>query len=182
MKTFLFVLFLLSAPAFSFADAALRAGDSIEIRIGGVPQEDSAQVSGQYTIDGEGNVNMPYIGKIHAGGQTTTQVQKSIEAAYKSGEIYTNPTISISTQEKARFVNVSGEVKAPQRVAYTADLTLLSAITAAGGFSDYADQKRVQVSRGGQKQVIDIRQVRRDPSKDVQLLPGDQIQVPQSFF
>lgn len=182
MKTFLFVMLLLTSPIFALADAALRGGDAIEIRIGGVPPEDATQVSGQYTIDGEGNINMPYIGKVRAGGQTTTQVQKSIESAYRSGEIYSNPTISISTQEKARFVNVSGEVKAPQRVAYTADLTLLSAITAAGGFSDYADQKRVQISRGGQKQVIDIRLVRKDPSKDVQLLPGDQIQVPQSFF
>ena len=45
-------------------------------------------------------------------------------------------------QPQARFVNVGGAVRAPARVPFTEDMTLLAAINAAGGFNDFADQKR----------------------------------------
>ena len=81
-----------------------------------------------------------------------------------------------------RFVNVSGDVRQPRRVEYTSDLTLLGAISAAGGFTDYADQRKVRVLRGSNVQMVDVREVRSNPSLDIKLLPGDQIEVPQSFW
>jgi len=163
-------------------DAKLRNGDTIEIKIGGVPGEDIAQISAPYTIDGQGNINLPHIGRVHAAGSTQDQLQSSIEAAYKSAQIYTNPSISISTSHAAIFVNVGGEVKSAHRVEFTPDLTILSAITACGGFTDYADQSKVRLLRDGQATIVNIREVRKDPSKDVRLKPGDSIEVPQSFF
>ena len=65
---------------------------------------------------------------------------------------------------------------------FTEDMTLLAAINAAGGFNDFADQKRVRLLRGSEAKVYDVRQFRKDPSKDVNLQPGDRIEVPQSFF
>jgi protein involved in polysaccharide export with SLBB domain len=61
-------------------------------------------------------------------------------------------------------------------------MTLLTAINAAGGFNDFADQKRVRLLRGSKVTVYDVRKFRRDPSKDVNLQPGDKVEVPQSFF
>ena len=63
-----------------------------------------------------------------------------------------------------------------------ADITLLAAINAAGGFNDFADQKRVRLLRGNEVKVFDVRQFRRDPSLDVRLQPGDRVEVPQTFF
>ena len=51
-------------------------------------------------------------------------------------------------QPQARFVNVGGAVRSPSRMAFTEDMTLLTAINAAGGFNDFADQKRVRFLRG----------------------------------
>lgn len=182
----LLAFFLLIAASASAQDATLRPGDSVDIRIGGVPQEEVMQVTGQYMVDGEGFVNLPHIGKIRAGGQTSGQVQASIESAYRLAQIYTNPSISITMQtagtSTTRFVNVSGEVKQGGRITYTADMTVLSAISAAGGFSDFADAKNVQLIRGSQRQKVNIRDIRRDPSQDVKLLPGDTIIIPQSLF
>jgi protein involved in polysaccharide export with SLBB domain len=67
-------------------------------------------------------------------------------------------------------------------VPYTSDLTLLGAISASGGFTDYADQRKVRLMRGGQVRVVDIKAVRNNPANDIILLPGDQIEVPQSFW
>jgi protein involved in polysaccharide export with SLBB domain len=82
----------------------------------------------------------------------------------------------------ARFVNVGGAVRAPARVPFTEDITLLASINAAGGFNDFADQKRVRLLRGSEVKIYDVRQFRRDPSLDVKLQPGDRVEVPQTFF
>lgn len=163
-------------------DAVLRAGDIIELRIGGVPPEEVQQVSGPYTIDGDGYVNLPHIGKIRADQTTQSELQRSIESAYRSQQIYTNPSITLTIPNTARFVNTGGEVKAPQRVPFTADLTLLGAISASGGFTDFADQKKVRLLRDGKVTIVNVRDVRKDPEKDIRLKPGDRIEVPQSFW
>lgn len=176
------VLLLHIFPPDAAADVAFRVGDTLELRVGGVPAEETSLVTGAYTIDGEGFVNLPHIGKVKASGLTQAQLQRSIEAAYQGGEIYTNPTITITVPTVARFVNVSGDVRAPRRVEYTTDLTVLGAISAAGGFTDYADQRKVRLLRGGEVRMIDVKAVRSNPSLDIALIPGDQIEVPQSFW
>ncbi len=187
MKPFLAVLVAASALAIAAdpagaSDAVFRNGDTIELRIGGVPAEETQLVTGAYTVDGEGFVNLPHIGKVRATGLNQAALQRAIESAYRSGDIYTNPTITITVPTTLRFVNVSGDVRQPRRVEYTSDLTVLGAISAAGGFTEYADQRKVRLLRAGQVRVIDIKAVRSNPSLDVQLLPGDQIEVPQSFW
>jgi protein involved in polysaccharide export with SLBB domain len=176
------VTFLLSVPQAVASDAAFRTGDTIELRIGGVPAEETSLVTGSYTIDGEGFINLPHIGKVRAAGLGQASLQRAVESAYRSGEIYTNPTITVTVPNTLRFVNVSGDVRSPRRVEYTSDLTVLGAISAAGGFTDYADQRKVRVMRGGQVQIVDIKAVRNNPALDIRLLPGDQIEVPQSFW
>lgn len=164
------------------SDAAFRTGDTIELRLGGVPAEETQLVTGAYTVDGEGFVNLPHVGKVRAAGLGQAALQRAIEAAYRTGQIYTNPSITVTVAATLRFVNVSGDVRQPRRVEYTSDLTLLGAISAASGFTEYADQRKVRLIRGGGVQIVDIRAVRKDPALDIILLPGDQIEVPQSFW
>ena len=169
-------------PPSMAGEAVLRAGDTIELKIGGVPANDTGTVSGNYMIDGDGNVNMPNLGKVKIGGLTAGVAQTTIETNYRTHDIYTHPTIIITMSLQSRWVNVGGEVKAPQRVAYTPDLTILSAINAAGGFSPFADQHKVRLLRSDQVMVIDVHKVRTTPSLDVPVEPGDRIEVPQSIF
>lgn len=182
MRALLTVLILCVATLSAHGQATLRVGDPVDLKISGVPAEEQAQVNNVYTIDANGSVNLPYINKVQANGLTPAQLAASIENAYRSGKIYTNPTITIIMQPAARFVNVGGAVRSPTRVPFTEDMTLLTAINAAGGFNDFADQKKVRVLRGSDVQVFDVRQSRRDPSKDIKLQPGDRVEVPQSFF
>lgn len=164
------------------ADATLRPGDTFDLRIGGVPSDDQATISSGYTVDGEGNLNLPLIGKIRAAGLTASAIQSSIERTYVSQGIFTHPTITINIAPSARFVNVGGQVKAPQRVAYTPDMTVMSAINAAGDFTDYADQKKVYLTHDGKLTFVNCKKARVNPSEDVKVLPGDQIQVRESFW
>ncbi len=176
----LFALFVCASPV--CADSVLRPGDPVDLKISGVPTEEQTQVNNIYSVDADGMVNMPYINKVHAAGLTPGQLASSIEGNYRSARIFTNPTITIVMQPQSRFVNVGGAVKAPTRVPYTEDMTLLTAINAAGGFNDFADQKRVRLLRGSEAKIYDVRQFRRDPGLDPRLQPGDRVEVPQSFF
>ncbi|MEY2906416.1 MAG: hypothetical protein RLZZ408_887 [Verrucomicrobiota bacterium] len=162
-------------------DVALRSGDQLSIRLAGVPSEDISQVSGAYTVDGSGNINLPYIGKIHAAGLRQADVQNSIENAYKVKGIYSSPIVTVSVQFD-RLVDLEGDVRAPQRVRYTPDLTLLGAISAAGGFTDYADQTKVSILRSGSRTFINVKRVRQNVEVDPPLQPGDKISVPRSFW
>jgi protein involved in polysaccharide export with SLBB domain len=178
----LVLLFLFALSGVAFGQATLRVGDPIELKIGGVPNEEQLQVNNTYTVDSDGAINIPYINKIQAQGLTPAQLSRAIEESYRAGKIFTNPNITILMQPSARFVNVGGSVRTPSRVPFTEDMTLLAAINAAGGFNDFADQKRVRLLRGNQVKVFDVRQSRRDPSLDVKLQPGDRVEVPQTFF
>jgi protein involved in polysaccharide export with SLBB domain len=175
-------VFLAACPLTVLADdVALRSGDQLSIRLAGVPSEDINQVSGAYTVDGGGNINLPYIGKIHAAGLRQADVQNSIENAYKAKGIYSSPIVTVSVQFD-RLVDLEGDVRSPQRVRYTPDLTLLGAISAAGGFTDFADQTKVSILRNGSRTFVNVKKVRQNVEADPALQPGDKISVPRSFW
>jgi polysaccharide export outer membrane protein len=183
MRRIAVILLILCAGILSaHAQATLRIGDPVELRIAGVPAEEQQQVNNSYTVDAGGTINLPYINKVRAEGLTPAQLAASIEGSYRSSGIFTNPTITIVMQPTARFVNVGGAVRTPSRVPFTEDMTLLTAINAAGGFNDFANQRKVRVMRGNQVKEYDVRQSRADPSKDIKLQPGDRVEVPQSMF
>jgi len=175
-------LLLFGLVSAASAQAVLRVGDPINLTISGVPSDEQSQINNVYVVDVSGSINLPYINKIKAEGRTPATLAAEIQEAYHANKIYTHPTITIVMQPTARLVNVGGAVRTPMRVPFTEDLTLLTAINAAGGFNDFADQKHVRLLRGSKVKVYDVRQFRRDPSKDVPLQPGDKVEVAQSLF
>jgi len=182
MRLIFFAYFFLGIVSPTFGQATLRVGDPLELKIAGVPTEEQTQIDNVYTVDAKGAINLPYIGRVSAGGITPSELARAIEEAYRANKIYTNPNITIVMQPTSRFVNVGGSVRNPTRVPFTEDMTLLTAINAAGGFNDFADQKHVRLLRGTQVTVFDVRRFRKDPSLDVKLEPGDKVEVPQSLF
>lgn len=164
------------------AQAALRNGDTVSIRLGGVPAEETSAFGANYSIDGRGLLNLPYIGEIKAAGMLPAEVQRSIESKLKVDGIYTNPTITVSTEGGAVFVTVGGAVRSSGRIPYTPDMTLLTAIAASGGFNDFANEKKIRLRRGGTETMFDARFIRKNPDKDPKLQPGDQVDVDESWY
>ncbi|MCB1099243.1 MAG: SLBB domain-containing protein [Verrucomicrobiae bacterium] len=105
---------------------------------------------------------------------------KKIEKLYTDSGIYTQPTVVIALDSSVptRFVTVAGEVQTPGDVAYRHDLTLLTAVSARGGFTDFAKVKKVQLIRGTEVTTHDLKQISITPESDIRLKPGDRIVVP----
>src|SRR3954462_11326457 len=83
------------------AESTLRSGDSIIVKISGVPPEEIAVVSTSYDIGDNGTINLPYIGELHASGLRPSALQKNIEAAYRTAQIFTHPTIQVAANKEA---------------------------------------------------------------------------------
>jgi len=157
----------------------LRGGDTLIIRLTGVPQADQGIF--EVKVDESGKVSMPYIGNVTAANLTTVQLKKAIENNYIQQEIFTNPNVTVDLKEQ-RFVDVTGEVRMPQRVPYTKDLTALGAVAACGGFTDFANRRKVKLTQSGVTREFNAKEIQVDPSRDIRLLPNDKIHVDRSIF
>ena len=172
------LLLAASFPA-SAEEFLLRPSDTIQLKIAGVPANDAKAVTGEYVIDGQGYISLPTLGRIKIAGLTLSGAQTVVETGYRSHDIYTGPTITITMGTARRWVNVGGAVKTPQKIAYKPDLTVLTSIDSAGGFSSSADQEKVRLLRADEVMIIDTKKIRANPSLDIPLEPGDRIEVPR---
>jgi protein involved in polysaccharide export with SLBB domain len=161
-------------------ESSLRNGDSIVVKISGVPPEEVTMVSTSYDISDRGTINLPYIGEVRAAGKRPSTLQKDIEVAYKSAQIFTHPTIQVMANKdsQTQMVFVSGEVKTPNRITMTPGMTVSGAIIAAGGPTDFAAMKRVKLVRAGRGVELDCRQADSQGSL-TPVQPGDTVVVPQ---
>jgi polysaccharide export outer membrane protein len=157
----------------------IRNGDALTIQISGVPIDDQAIYP--LKVDDNGNISMPYIGNTKAAGITSAELKNNIETLYKTNRVYTNPNITIYTQQD-RYISVNGEVKNPQQIIYYRGITALTALAQAGGFTDYANRNKCKLLRGDKVIEFNAKEIQNDPQKDLPLLPNDRIQIDRSIF
>jgi polysaccharide export outer membrane protein len=158
------------------SNAQLRSGDSLTIALQGVPDPSLNAVQ----IDDEGSISLPYIGTLAAAGANTGELAQRIRDTYIAKKIYNTVDVSVSVTE--RFVYVGGEVVRPGRIIWTPDLTVTKAIQSAGGFTLYAKETRVSLTREQNTYEIDTKLAQKNPAQDPRLVPGDAIQIPRSPF
>ncbi|WP_081886140.1 polysaccharide biosynthesis/export family protein [Haloferula sp. BvORR071] len=162
------------------AQVAIRAGQAIEIRIGGVPSTEQTMVNNTYPVSEDGTIRMPLIGTVRAAGLSPQSLAQNIESAYKSADIYTHPSIQVlaSSDEKLNqlMVTVGGQVRNPGPVEYIRGLTLYNAVQAARGATEFGAMGRVALVRNGQRKEYDLKNTK---FMNIQVEPGDTIEVPQ---
>jgi polysaccharide export outer membrane protein len=176
-----FTIFLLSllaiAPLHARADNVFRDGDVFEMRLSGPPEEFTREFNLVLTVD-EGSVNVPMIGRIRAVGMSSSQLASTIEKSLKQAKIFTvaNVNITVNSGQNQRTIIVGGSVRVPGRQPWIADLTLTGAISAAGGFGDFSEDG-IKLIRGGKAQRYSRKAIKKDPSIDPKVQPGDRIEV-----
>ncbi len=156
--------------------ATFRPGDMFLLRLTGMPAEFAEQYRLDFTIGGDGFINIPLAGQVRAAGLTQSQLERAIEKKLIDEEIFRWPTATINVSPGARFVTIGGNVRQPNRLAWTADLTVLSAISACGGQSDFAGD-RINLIRSGQFATYSYKKLKRNPADDPPLNPGDQVDM-----
>ncbi len=179
MRSLLFAILslVLLLPRQSHAQAVIRNGDVFELTLSGMPVEYAAEFHLSFTVGDDGEVRIPLIGGVRATGISTTQLARAIERKLVSEKIFTNPTAVINLQPTSRFVTVGGAVRNPNSVTWTNDMTLSNAITRASGFGDFANKKKIKLTRDGKVTYFNLTKSEKDPTQNPKLLPGDEVEV-----
>jgi protein involved in polysaccharide export with SLBB domain len=124
----------------------LSVGDRLSFRI--VEDEEEPK---ELTVMDSGELEVPYIGRVPAEGETCAQLAKEIKVSLEKDYYYqATVVLAVDLMSKTRGrVYLVGAVKTPGPVDLPGDevLTLSKAVLRAGGFADYADRRRVKVTR-----------------------------------
>jgi len=140
-------------------------------------------------VDAGGMISLPLVGAVKVGGRTLAQAERLIDR--KLASFVVRPQVSLFIDEYgSRLIYVMGEVQKPGSYSIPAEsrMTVLEAISTAGGFTPVAAQDRARVLRyvNGESMnyTIDVRSLTRDAHKDKDLVlePNDVVFIPQSLF
>lgn len=156
--------------------AQLRPGDALTVTLSGIPDPSTNTVQ----IDEQGLISLQFIGVVPAAGLNTGELANAIRTAYIERKFYTSISVSVTVTE--RYVYIGGEVQRPGRIPWSPDLTLAKAVQSAGGFTLYAKEGKITLTRDRRAYDFDVRLAQREPLEDPLLFPGDSIQVPRSAF
>jgi exopolysaccharide production protein ExoF len=140
-----FALLSVSMPGLAAADAYhLGTMDKLRIRVvewqtaeGSV--RDWSSISGDYTVGPSGNISLPFIGELEATGKTTADIASEIgEGLQQKFALSDKPEASVELAE-FRPLFVSGDVQTPGKYPYNPGLTVLQAVSVAGGIRRASD-------------------------------------------
>ena len=155
----------------------IGASDTLTISVWKEPT-----LTGNLLVRPDGMVSMPLLGDVQASGLTTLQLSTLIQEKLK--KFIQDPNVSVVlTQIHSKVIYLLGEVARKGPVEMTPNMTLLEAISSAGGLTDYANAKRIYILRreSGAQQKIPAHYkeaLKGDYALNVLLRPGDTIVVP----
>ncbi|MBB4145925.1 polysaccharide biosynthesis/export family protein [Rhizobium rhizoryzae] len=152
-----------SGGLFIPADAGSRPGNYISL-----PKQ---------TIDREGNITVPYAGKVKASGRPVDQVQLDIASRLANRAIEPQVVISID-QSRSMEASVLGDVKTPKKIELSpAGERILDLISEAGGLSAPGTETTVTLQRRSRSVTVPYDVVSKTPAENIYAQPGDTLIV-----
>lgn len=132
-------------------------------------------------VDPSGNVSLPIVGQLKAGGLTTEQIRAEITRRL-AANVLVHPTVSVGMVDTtSQKITIDGAVSRPGAFAVTGSTTLVRALAVAGGPSGLANPHEVIVYRKvGDKQMaalFDLKMIRQGDLNDPVIYGNDVIMV-----
>jgi len=158
----------------------VQIGDMIIVSITEVPNPPPPF---QLQVRTDGKINLLHNYEFTVAGKKRQEIEKEIENFYvREKEIYKRLTVSVALPP--RLFSIGGEVRQQGQVSHPGQMTVVKAIHAAGGFTDFANKRKIIVTRGSDKTqiTIDYKKAIRDPKADVFIYPGDIIYVDKTIL
>lgn len=156
----------------------ISSGDLLDVNV-----FDTPELSGRLRVNAAGIVAVPVAGEIRVSGMTSDEAAVAIEEKLRGSEILKYPHVTVFISEYAtQGVTVTGEVKTPGIYPLLGRHGVLELISAAGGFTATAG-KDVTVTHKSDPAHPEVVQLDSKPgsvAKDVDILPGDTINVSRS--
>jgi polysaccharide export outer membrane protein len=126
-------------------------------------------------VDHAGAISVPLIGNVHARGATTRGLERSIRSRL-GAQYVKDPHVTVDIHQNRPFF-ILGEVRQAGQYPYVSGMTVQSAVAIAGGYSERANERKVQITRriNGVIEKLDV-------PPDYVVLPGDTLYVFERWF
>jgi polysaccharide biosynthesis/export protein len=161
----IFVTIFEAAPGGLFvpSESTARPGNFVQIP----PQE----------LDRDGDIVVPYGGRVHALGRSPSEIEADIVARLKQRAIEPQAIVTIG-ERTANSISVLGDVKAPTNIPLRpGGIKLLAAVARAGGSSAPDFASIVTVQRRGRTEQGLLTSILNDPRQNIELAAGDVVSV-----
>ena len=159
--------------------SGLSSGDTFEVRVFSEPD-----VGGTFQVNEDGSIDFPLIGRVVVVGKTQAELAALLEERLGDGYLREPQVTVILTARENLEVSVLGEVEKPGTFPFAEKLTLVQAISDAGGLTDVAHKRRIRLTRktpaGPQTYEVSVKAITDGREPDILLQPGDIIFVPES--
>lgn len=170
---------VVSPPPAERLASRLGTGDVFEVRIVNEPE-----LSGLFRVGADGDVDFPFCGRVEVEGLHASEVVERLRDCLREGYLR-NPQVTVLEREyNSKKIMVFGHVQKPGAFVFENDMSVVQAITLAGGFSPFAQRNRVVVTRVNGERASNHRVAVEDiglgAAPDFFLLPGDTVFVPES--
>lgn len=159
-------------------------GDSLSIVVWRNPE-----LSATIPVRPDGRITTPLVEDLLAQGKNPSTLAREIETALK--KYLQDPVVTVVVQgfagSNSEQIRVLGQAVKPASLSYRQNMTLLDVMIAVGGLTDFAAGNRAVLIRGSENNkaynvhLADL--IRRgDVDANVQVLPGDVLIIPESWF
>lgn len=170
-----------SQGAFAYT---IGAGDVLRITVWRHPE-----LSGEVPVRADGKLTTPLIEDTVAVGKSPAVLAREMEDRLR--KYLQDPVVTIQVQQSvgtgSEQVRVVGQAQRPAALPYRQNMTLLDALLASGGLTQFAAGNRAVLVRGSENNrqySLRLRDLMRngDVTANVEVLPGDVIIIPESYF
>ncbi len=161
--------------------SSLGEGDVIEVRVYQEPE-----LSGVYQVGRDGDIIFPLCQRVRLAGLSPNGAAEKLRLCLSEG-FMRDPQVSVLVKEyNSKKIFVFGEVQKPGTFVYEDGMSIVQAVTIAGGFTKTASQNSTSVTRrvNGQevKIKVNVQDIALGKAPNFALEPGDIVYVPESLF
>lgn len=142
----------------------------------------------EYQVAADGTVDVPYVHTIKVMGLEAPEVARLVRKRLMEEKYLADPSVIVQVKEfHSRRVSVLGQVAKPGSFSFTPGMSLIQAVSLAGGLTAIADGDRVNITRKGKQgrthtAVVSVGSITEGQSPDIPLQAGDQIFVHDRLF
>jgi polysaccharide export outer membrane protein len=160
----------------------LGPGDIFELQVVG-----EKELPTEYQVASDGSVDFPYLNRVEVGGLEPQEIAALVRKRLIEQKILVDPSVVVRIKEfNSKRITILGQVQKPGSFPLLPGMTLIQALSQAGGFNAIANRDRVNLTRrtkeGSRTVVLSVDAITDGRSPDIPMQAGDQIYVHERVF
>lgn len=159
---------IVDAPAGPYR---LGTGDEVRVSVFGL---DAATNS--YVVGDDGAISIPLVGLVPTSGKSAAELEAAITTLLRDKALVREPSVSVQVTRYRPFF-ILGQVQKPGQYPYVPGMSVLTAVSIAGGYTFRAQTNKATIAR-----ITDGRTVRGRATPETRVQPGDTIDIAEGWF